>query len=158
MKEGQIEFQGTYDDMANLEERLYIKLQEDVIAATESEQSDGLSGAELATEERHKLKKQVSRMKRDEISPGVIVKLSSVNKSLSSIEGMTTKRIYWPSWPFISLWFSSWSSSFFPHFPLQYSFSSSPAVRRCHSYFSAFSFRSRSSSFTFVWDINFVSP
>ena len=94
MKEGQIEFQGTYDDMANLEERLYIKLQEDVIAATESEHSDGLSGVELATEERVKLKKQVGRMKRDEISPGGIVKLSSVNKSLSSIEGMTTKRIY----------------------------------------------------------------
>ena len=80
--------------MAKSEKELYSMWQQDVTAATESEHSDGLSGVESAAEERHKLKKQVSRMKRDEISPGGIVELSAVDKSLSTLEGMTTKRIY----------------------------------------------------------------
>ena len=85
MKEGQIQFQGTFDDMAKSEKELYNKWKEDVTAdTTESEYSDVLSGVESAAEERDKLKKQVSR----------ILELSGDHKSLSSDEGMTTKCIY----------------------------------------------------------------
>ena len=93
MNEGQIQFQGTFQDMAILEQELYSKLQDDVMAAATESDSDVVSGVESASEERNKLKKQVSRMKRGETSPGGFVELSSVNKPLSAFEGTTEKRI-----------------------------------------------------------------
>ena len=75
--------------MANLEQELYSKWQDDVMAAATESDSEVLSGVESASEERNKLKKQVSRMKRGETSPGGFVELSSVNKPLSAFEGMT---------------------------------------------------------------------
>ena len=70
MKEGQIQSQGTFDDIARSNPELYRKWQEDV-AASESELSE-MSGNDSTIEERGRLQKQVTLLKRgrtDELSP-----------------------------------------------------------------------------------------
>ncbi|XP_072031469.1 ATP-binding cassette sub-family C member 9-like [Amphiura filiformis] len=60
MEEGQITFQGNFDDMARSDPELYQRWQQDVIAATDSELSDGLSGEESAADERALLRRRVT--------------------------------------------------------------------------------------------------
>ena len=61
MNEGEITFQGTFDEVARSNPELYQRWQQDVIAATDSELSDGLSGEESTLEEeREILRRRVS--------------------------------------------------------------------------------------------------
>ncbi|XP_072031468.1 ATP-binding cassette sub-family C member 9-like [Amphiura filiformis] len=60
MEEGQITFQGNFDDMVRSDPGLHQRWQQDVIAATDSELSDGVSGDESTVEERHILRRRVS--------------------------------------------------------------------------------------------------
>ncbi|XP_072031466.1 ATP-binding cassette sub-family C member 9-like isoform X2 [Amphiura filiformis] len=60
MEEGQITFQGNFDDMARSDPELYQRWQQDVIAATDSELSDCLSGEESAADERALLRRRVT--------------------------------------------------------------------------------------------------
>ena len=78
MKEGQIQYQGTFDDIARSNPELYRRWQQDVIAASESELSE-MSGNESTIEERDRLKKQVTLLKRERTG-----ELSPVNKLVSN--------------------------------------------------------------------------
>ena len=83
MKEGEISFQGNFEDARRADPELYQKWQEDITATDESDlsASDVMSGQEESTlEEREKLKKRVKRLK----NQGEF----SMSQSTFSVEGI----------------------------------------------------------------------